>query len=125
MAVIRLEDVAPGMVLEKPIVIQGRVLLAAGAAVGAKHIQLLKAWGVNAICVPDATPAVAAPEDAWILSEDEKNAVIERVMRRFEAYDEHQDVWVEIRRLVIERALQQVLAAKRAAATAAPARSER
>lgn len=40
-----------GMVIAKPVVINGRTLLTAGSLVSSKHIQILKAWGVNDVWV--------------------------------------------------------------------------
>jgi hypothetical protein len=56
-------NLAEGMVVAKPIVLQGKTLLNIGVHLTCKHIQILKAWGVS---------------DVWVAGEgtDENSGII-------------------------------------------------
>jgi hypothetical protein len=48
MGAINLDDIKPGMVLEKEVQGRdGRVLLAAGQAITEKHLRIFKMWGIT------------------------------------------------------------------------------
>lgn len=48
MGIINLEDIQPGMMLEKDVMDRsGRILLGAGAAISEKHLRIFRMWGVT------------------------------------------------------------------------------
>ncbi|MDB9744062.1 hypothetical protein OAA91_00885 [Fibrobacterales bacterium] len=51
MARLSLSDLKEGMVLEKPALANGRVILGEGMELTKKHLNIFKTWGVNEIYV--------------------------------------------------------------------------
>lgn len=51
MARLSLSDLKEGMVLEKPALANGRVILGEGMELTEKHLNIFKTWGVNEIYV--------------------------------------------------------------------------
>jgi len=52
MIAVGIEDLKPGMILERPVKNhQGILLLEAGARISKKNIRILKSWGVTAVIV--------------------------------------------------------------------------
>ena len=58
MGKVNLENVSPGMVLEKDVKERsGRVLLRAGTEISDRHMNILKTWGVTEVDVENLTQA--------------------------------------------------------------------
>jgi hypothetical protein len=51
MILVLVNNLKEEMTIAKPVVIQGKTLLTAGAQLSAKHIQILKAWGISDVWI--------------------------------------------------------------------------
>jgi len=64
MSTIKLKNLKPGMVLADDVRdLKGRVLLARGETIDAKHLKILKAWGIAEVTVKGTGPQVAEAPD--------------------------------------------------------------
>lgn len=78
MGTINLEDIQPGMLLEKDVMDRsGRVLLGAGAQISEKHLRIFKMWGVTEADIQnvrkeEVSAKAAAGLDPLMLEEAQK-----------------------------------------------------
>lgn len=69
-----------GMVIARPVVINGRTLLTAGSTLSAKHMQILKAWGVNDVWVEGSSGEYT---DAIDINNESFSEIREKIDHRF------------------------------------------
>ncbi|MEJ2163886.1 MAG: hypothetical protein P8X90_00055 [Desulfobacterales bacterium] len=79
---LKIDDLKPGMILDKPVRNrQGVLLLEAGARITTKNIRIFKSWGVQEVAVTgDRSDSKGADKDAAIQREE---AIDKQLKERF------------------------------------------
>ena len=80
MATVRLDQLAPGMILGEHVKDRnGRILLAAGNILNARHLTIFKAWGISEVDIKgdrEDMPAADSKIDPEILAKAEAEASV-------------------------------------------------
>lgn len=107
MAVVHIDNLAPGMVLSRDVCDRsGRMLLPAGAELAEKHFSIFRMWGVLEIEVAGAAPAEdvdSQPGSAEVIDPERLAAAREDVERVFVYNDPEHPAIRELMRICTER----------------------
>lgn len=102
MALVKVEEVAQGMVLSEDVRdINARLLLAKGQAIEGRHLRMLKMWGVFEVAVEGTDPA---PETGGGVSDDARaDSASQAIDRLFAALDRDHPAIREVMRLALRQ----------------------
>lgn len=111
MPILNLNDLKVGMVIAKPVKVQGRVIIGAGATLTDKVLHLFKTWGVTEAEIADES--IGGPGEEKInLSEEELKKINEAVDYRFKTADVSEEIMAEVRRIAVKKEVDKVLQKK-------------
>ncbi len=106
-----LSDAAEGMVLAKPILVEGRCLLNAGMSLTKKHLQIFKSWGISEFCIEGDD--VVSAEDNGSNEPENQNPILEPVYSRFSKIEDTDGLLSMLKRLAVKLALHEMKSEKR------------
>lgn len=88
MAIRRIDDLHPGMVIARDVCDRsGRLLLSAGSPLHDRHLTIFRTWGIHEVEVMDPEGAGTHPPDPVSLDPELRAKVEESVVRRFRHTD--------------------------------------
>ena len=106
MGKVNLDDIKPGMKLEKDVQERsGRVLLRAGTEITERHLNIFRTWGVAEADIESMSREEAAAQAARDLDPEVLKAAEEFVSSLFEYTDANHDAVRELKRLCVLRSI--------------------
>lgn len=96
-----LDDLSEGVTIARPVLVQGRTLLAAGAQLTSKHLKIFKAWGVNEIWIEGEPEKVSNSEPDH--QSKEFKIVLEKIDKRFSKCNGNSELISSLKRIAIAR----------------------
>ena len=100
MGVLNISDLEPGMALENDVVTtKGTKLLLKGVELTARHIEILRTWGIDEASIEGVSKEDITMERMSRISEEEQGKIRAEVDTLFAGFED-EEVMCEIRRIV-------------------------
>jgi len=119
MAIVNLSELKEGMIVARPVTVQGKVLLDQGKTLTPKILHILKAWGITEVEVKGGSETA---EDGFTadLSNPEVARIRKQVEARLRGIDtDNNEIMAEVKRVMMKREVERVMPSR--PETASPA----
>jgi hypothetical protein len=119
MAIVNLSELKEGMVVARPVMVQGKVLLDQGKTLSAKILHILKAWGITEVEIKGdvGTTDSGFPAD---LPDPDVVLVRKLVEERLRGIDiDNNEIMTEVKRVMIKREVDRVSLSRKEPETSA------
>lgn len=113
MPTVNLNDLREGMVTDKPVTVQNRVIVREGVTLTEKMLHLFKAWGVVTVDIAQAGAFQEGFDPAAALSEHEKKKIEETIDKRFLLSNTNQEIMAEVKRIATKIEIKAFIKRKR------------